>query len=59
MIESQAADPAAHALSIRIARRCTQIIQACLREEERADAAREFYRICRDELDKKPGDPEV
>ncbi|GIW86423.1 MAG: hypothetical protein KatS3mg108_0747 [Isosphaeraceae bacterium] len=51
-IESQAADPAVHQLSIRIARRCVFIIQAVLREEERGDALREFYRVCREELDK-------
>ena len=31
-------------------RRCRQLIQACLREEEWADADREFYLICREEL---------
>ena len=51
-IESQAADPAVHQLSIRIARRCVFIIQAVLREEERGEAMREFYRVCREELDK-------
>jgi hypothetical protein len=34
-IESQSADPAVHALSIRIAKRCVWIIQAVLREEAR------------------------
>lgn len=59
-IESQSADPAVHAISVRIARRCVHIIQAVLREEERIEAAREFYRVCREELDKKPvHEPEV
>jgi hypothetical protein len=26
-----------------------------LREEEKIEATREFYRVCREELDKKPG----
>ena len=38
--ESQAADPAVHALCVKIARRCVWIIQAVLREEERIDAVR-------------------
>lgn len=59
-VENQAADPAVHALCVRIAKRCVWIIQAVLRDEERGDAAREFYRVCREELDKKPGrDAEV
>jgi hypothetical protein len=58
-IENQPCDPALHALCVRIARRCVWIIQACLREEERIDAAREFYRVLREELAKKPGHPEL
>jgi hypothetical protein len=59
-IESQSADPAVHAVAVRIAQRCVWIIQAGLREEERNDAAREFYAVCREELDKKPArEPEV
>jgi|ThiBio_1000_plan_1041568.scaffolds.fasta_scaffold13735_3 hypothetical protein len=50
IIESQAADPRTHEVAIRIARRCRKIVQACLREEEWADADREFYRVARDEL---------
>jgi hypothetical protein len=52
IVESQAADPAVHHLCVRIARRCVFIIQAVLREEERIEATREFYRVCREELDK-------
>ena len=60
LIESQSADPAVHALAVRIAQRCVWIIQAVLREEERGEAAREFYRVCREELDKKSSrEPEV
>lgn len=51
-IESQAADPAVHRLCALISRRCVFIIQAVLREEERIEAMREFYRVCREELDK-------
>jgi hypothetical protein len=59
-IESQAADPAVHAIAVRIAQRCVWIIQGVLREEERGDAAREFYRVVREELDKQPSrEPEV
>jgi len=52
-IESQSADPAVHRLCIAIARRCVWIIQAVLREEERHLAAQEFYRVCREEIEKK------
>ena len=59
-IESQATDPAVHNLCITIARRCVWVIQAVLREEERHLAAQEFYRVCREEVGKKPGqEPEV
>lgn len=60
IIENQPADPAVHAVAATIARRCVWIIQAVLREEERGDAANEFYRVVREELEKKPGrEPEV
>ncbi len=59
-VESQAADPAVHALCIRIARRCRHVIQGCLREEEWRDADMAFYRVCREEIEKKPNrDEEV
>ena len=48
-------DPAVHALCIRIAKRCVNIIQTVLRNEEVIEAQREFYRVCREELDKPPG----
>ena len=51
-IESQSADPRAHETAVRIARRCRHIVQACLREEEWADADREFYKVARDELER-------
>jgi hypothetical protein len=38
-------------VAITIARRCRHVVQACLREEEWADADREFYRIIRDGLE--------
>ena len=43
-------DAKTHATAVRIARRCRHVVQACLREEEWADADREFYRIVREEL---------
>jgi uncharacterized membrane protein YhdT len=59
-IENQATDLAVHALCIAIAKRCVWIIQAVLREEERGLAFSEFYRVCREEIDKKPGrEPEI
>lgn len=58
-VESQSADPAVHRVCVRIARRCVHVIQAVLREEERGDAAREFYRVCREELDKPPKSEEI
>jgi hypothetical protein len=50
-VESQPADPRVHETAIRIARRCRFTVQACLREEEWADADREFYVIARQELE--------
>lgn len=44
-------DERTHQAAIRIARRCRHVIQVCLREEEWPDADREFYRICREELE--------
>lgn len=58
-IENQAADPEVHALCVKIATRCVWVIQAVLREEERALAVNEFYRECRQELDRLPRRPEV
>jgi hypothetical protein len=54
-VESQAADPAVHALCVTIAKRCVWVIQAVLRDEERHLAAQEFYRVCREEIEKRPG----
>jgi hypothetical protein len=59
-VESQPADTRVHESAIRIARRCRFTVQACLREEEWADADREFYVIAREELERfgkqvKPG----
>lgn len=53
LIENQSANPAVHALCIRIAHRCVRVIQAVLRDEEKALAVNEFYRVCREELDKQ------
>ena len=58
-IESQSADPAIHALCVKIATRCVWVIQAVLREEEVIAAQTEFYRVCRDELGKRSRKPEA
>lgn len=50
-LNNQAAEPRVHELAIRIARRCRFLVQACLREEEWADADQEFYRVCREEIE--------
>jgi hypothetical protein len=50
-IENQPTDARTHETAIRIARRCRHIVQACLREEEWADADREFYKVVRQELE--------
>jgi hypothetical protein len=50
-VESQSADPAIHALCIKIARRCVWIIQGCLRDEERSDALEAFYYVAREALE--------
>ena len=41
------ADPALHALAIRLARACRRVVQGCLREEEWGEADREFYLVIR------------
>lgn len=50
-IENQPTDAKTHETAIRIARRCRHLVQGCLREEEWADADREFYRIARQEIE--------
>lgn len=51
MWDSSPTDPRTHETAVAIARRCVWIIQAVLREEERADALREFYSVARQELE--------
>ena len=58
-VESQAADPAIHRLAITIAKRCRNVIQGCLREEEWNDADLAFYRIVREALEKPKRQEEV
>ena len=59
-LENQSADPAVHRLAITIAKRCVYIIQAVLRDDERALAANEFYRVVREEIETKgPREREV
>ena len=55
VIESQAADPALHAAAVRISRRCVGIIERLLRQEEKPEAAREFYIVAREELEEYRG----
>lgn len=43
--------PVIHEAAIRIARQCRNIIQSCLRENEWAEADREFYKVARQELE--------
>jgi hypothetical protein len=52
MWNSSPTDAKTHETAIAIARRCTWVIQAVLREEERIDAVREFYAVAREELEK-------
>jgi hypothetical protein len=58
-VESQKADPAVHDLCIKIAMRCYSIIRVVLPEEATAETLRQFYRVCRETLDKPPAPPEV
>ena len=50
-VVSHPVDPKVHEAAIRLARRCRCIVQACLREEEWADADREFYAVIREGLE--------
>lgn len=54
IIHTQAADPAIHALSVKLARKCTVIISPLLRQEEIGECLREMYMAIREELEKKP-----
>ena len=41
---------------VKLALQCRRLIQACLREEERIDADREFYLVIREALERfRPG----
>jgi hypothetical protein len=51
-VESASCDPVIHATAVRISRRCVGIIEPLLRQEEKPEAAREFYIVVRDELEK-------
>jgi hypothetical protein len=48
-------DPAVHDLCIRIARKCTGIIQPLLRQEEIGECLREFYLAAREVIEKPAG----
>ncbi len=58
MWNSAATDAKTHETAIAIARRCVWIIQAVLREEERVEAAREFYTVAREEIEKSKSRPD-
>ena len=47
-------DPVSHDLAVRVARRCVGIIEPLLRQEEKPEAAREFYLAVREELTAPP-----
>ncbi len=46
-VDSHPADVVSHAMSIRLAKQCREVIQVLLRPEEIADADREFYFVIR------------
>jgi hypothetical protein len=48
-------DPRVHALAMRLARACRNVIQAVLREEEWRDADHEFYLVIRQGLEELKG----
>jgi hypothetical protein len=58
-VESGKADPAVHALCIRITMKCFSIIRVMIPEEATAETLRQFYSVCREQLDKPPAPPEV
>ena len=49
--DNHSADVIAHAVALRTAKQCREVIQSCLREEEWRDADFEFYRIIRANLE--------
>ena len=52
--ETRPAHPVTHAVATAIAHRCVGIIEGLLRQEERHEAAREFYLAAREELGRLP-----
>ena len=54
IIESQAADPAVHAICLRLAQRFTDIVSPLLRQAEVGDCLREAYMAAREILEKPP-----
>jgi len=58
-IESQSADPAIHALCVKITMRCFSIIRVIVPEEHTGVTLREFYHVCREEIDKPRATPEL
>lgn len=49
---NQSADPVIHQAARRLAWRCVGIIENLLRQEELPEAAREFYLIAREDMEK-------
>jgi hypothetical protein len=59
-VDCQSADPAVHRICIEIAKRCVNVIQPLLRQEEIHAALTEFYRAAREAIEKPAGhQPEV
>lgn len=49
--QNSPANPEIHKAACIIAKRCRNVIQACLREDEWRLADEEFYRVCREVMD--------
>jgi hypothetical protein len=53
MLQShRSTDAAVHALCIKLARKCTSIIEPLLRQEEIGECLREMYTAIREEIEK-------
>jgi hypothetical protein len=50
--QNQPCDPLIHSESIRLARACRNVVQACLREDEWGLADEEFYKLIRESLER-------
>ncbi len=52
--QNQPCSPVTHQVATAIAHRCVGIIEGLLRQEEKPEAAREFYLAVRDEIERLP-----